>query len=261
MCGRYYRQSDKQRIAEVFHLSNLTDLPVELAPSYNIAPTTMQPVIVNDRDTEERALRVMRWGLIPVWGRDPKMLGLSTINAKAETLMEKPMWRTPFKKRRCLVPASGFFEWKRVDVERKQPYAFSLKGEGPFAFGGVWEHWKAQDGSLAWDTFSIITTTPNELTATVHDRMPVIVRPSDYDRWLDPDAEDQPPIELLRPYDADAMTAHPVDPRVGDVRNNEPSLCAAWECPPRRPRTPARCLAPGLRRYSDEGIPGRASGG
>ena len=232
MCGRYYRRSDKQRIAEAFRLGKLTDLPLEVAPSFNIAPTTMQPVIVADRDTGERTLRVMRWGLIPVWAKDPKALGLSTINAKAEILMDKPMWRTPFKRRRCLVVGDGFYEWKKLDAKTKQPYAFRLKDDAPLAFAGVWEHWKAPDGALEWDTFSILTTDPNDLTASVHNRMPVILKPSDYDRWLDTTETERPPVDLLRPYDAELMTAHPVDPRVGNVRNNEPTLCEAFECPP-----------------------------
>ncbi|MBB5060591.1 putative SOS response-associated peptidase YedK [Granulicella aggregans] len=300
MCGRYYRRSDKQRIAEAFRLGKLTDLPLEVAPSFNIAPTTMQAVIVADRDTGERTMRVMRWGLIPVWAKDPKAMGLSTINAKAEGLMDKPMWRTPFKKRRCLVPADGFYEWKKLDAKTKQPYAFQLKEDQPLAFGGVWEAWKEtpaavearvrrqiegiivrptvllertisidieeipmddvgairlriapnDDGenaivSLAereyrtvrrgaqWiETFSIVTTEPNELTASVHNRMPVMLKPSQYERWLDTTDQERPPVDLLRPYDAALMSAHVVDPRVGNVRINEPSLCQAFECPP-----------------------------
>jgi putative SOS response-associated peptidase YedK len=134
MCSRYFRQSDEQRIAVASHLGNLSDLPLEFAPSYNVAPTTMQPVIVPDRDTGERSLRVMRWGLIPVWAKDPKVLGLSTINAKAETLMEKPTCRTPFKKCRYLVPTDGYYEWKKLDAKTKQPYAFRIKDDGSFAF-------------------------------------------------------------------------------------------------------------------------------
>ena len=229
MCNRYFRDSDKQRLVEAFYLGDREDLPLEIAPSYNIAPTTMQPVIVPDRDTGERSLRIMRWGLIPVWAKDPKAMGLSTMNAKAETLMEKPMWRTPFKKCRCLVPADGFYEWKKMDAKTKQPYAFRLKDDGPFAFAGVWEHWKAPDGALEWDTYSIITTEPNEIAATVHNRMPVILKASDYGRWLDVGDTEHPPVDLLRPYDADKMTAYPVDPRVGNVRNNHPGLCEAYQ--------------------------------
>jgi putative SOS response-associated peptidase YedK len=237
MCGRYFRQSDKQRIAESFRLAETEESPLELAPSFNIAPTSMQPVIAADREGGGRVLRIMRWGLIPAWAKNPKALGLSTINAKAETLMEKPMWRTPFLRRRCLIPADGFYEWKKLDARTKQPYVFRLKTNQPFAFGGVWERWRRPEDGLALDTFSIITTDPNELTLPVHNRMPVILRPSDYDRWIgggsfgDPGAA-APPLDLLRPYDSDAMTSYAVDPRVGNVRNDEPGLCTEWKCPP-----------------------------
>jgi len=211
---------------------SLGEIALEVAPSYNVAPTTMQPVIVLDAEAGDRAIRIMRWGLIPSWVKDTKKLGLSTINAKAETLMEKPMWRTPFKKRRCLVPADLFYEWRKLDAKTKQPYGFGLKSGEPFAFAGVWEHWRAPDGALEMDTFSIVTTDPNSVTATVHNRMPVILKPGDYDRWLDTTDTERPPLDLLRPYDADLMTSHLVDPRVGNVRNNEPGLCEAFECPP-----------------------------
>jgi len=128
MCGRYYRKSDMQRIAEAFQLSDADEMPLEVAPSYNVAPTTMQPVIVSDRDTGKRALRVMRWGLIPYWTKDdPKNLGISAINAKGETLLEKPLWKQPFLKRRCLVPADGYYEWQKLDATHKQPFAFAMK--------------------------------------------------------------------------------------------------------------------------------------
>ena len=230
MCGRYYRRSDKQRIAEAFHLGTLDDIPLEAAPSYNIAPTTMQPVIRNNRDTGEREMIAMRWGMVPNFAKSlADFKGFSTINAKAETLLSKPLWRVPFYRRRCLIPADGFYEWKRLDEKKKQPYAFTLRSGEPFAFGGLWDAWKdpATEGWL--QSFSIITTDPNGLTATVHDRMPVIIEPSDYDRWLDRSDEDKPPTDLLRPYDADAMMSHPVSPLIGNVRNNEPTLCTPWD--------------------------------
>jgi putative SOS response-associated peptidase YedK len=224
MCGRYQRRSDKQRIAEAFDLGDIDGLYLELSPSYNIAPTTRQPVIVANRETGNRSLAIMRWGLIPFWCKDLKKLGLSTINAKAEGLMEKPMWKGPFTKRRCLVPADGFYEWKALDAKTKQPYMFSLRSGEMFAFAGVWEHWKAPTGE-GIDSYSIITTEPNELTATVHTRMPVILKTADYDRWLAPGDPQQPPIDLLRPYDAELMQAWPVHTDVGNVRNNRPDLC------------------------------------
>jgi putative SOS response-associated peptidase YedK len=235
MCGRYFRRSDKQRIAEAFHLGVLPDGFVLPPADYNVAPTTFQPVIRNHRDTGERELVTMRWGMVPSFAKSlAEFKGISTINAQAETLMNKTMWRVPFQRRRCLVPADGFYEWKALDAKTKQPYAFTMRSGEPFAFGGVWDAWKEPDGGWL-QSFAIITTDPNELTATVHNRMPVILKPSEYDRWLTRDEARRPPIDLLRPYEADRMMAHPVDPRIGNVRNNDRALCQAYECPPNSP--------------------------
>jgi putative SOS response-associated peptidase YedK len=232
MCGRYFRQSDKQRLAEAFHLGVLPDGFVLPQSDYNVAPTTFQPVIRADKETGQRELVTMRWGMVPYFAKSPAdFKGFSTINAKAETLTTKPMWRGPFKRRRCLVPADGFYEWKKLDATTKQPYAFTMLSGEPFAFAGVWDAWKEPDGGWL-QSFAIITTDPNELTATVHNRMPVILKLSDYDRWLTRDAPEHPPVDLLRPYDAGEMNAYPVDPRVGNARNNEPGLCEPYECPP-----------------------------
>ncbi len=226
MCGRYVRRSDKQRIAEYFRTGETVfDLP----PDYNVAPTTFQPVIRLSRSTGERKLAMMRWGLVPSWHKDPKHLGASAINAQAESLMEKSMWRRALQQRRCLVPADAFYEWQKLDAKNRQPYAFSMKNGDPFAFAGLWERWMAPDGKPL-DSFAIITTDPNEVAAKVHTRMPVIVEPKDYTRWLSVE-EERPPIDLLRPYDAAGMKAWKVDPRVGNVRNNEPGLCAEWQPP------------------------------
>ncbi len=221
MCGRYVRRSDKQRIEEFFRTRKSI---FELPPDYNVAPTSFQPVIRLDRDSGEREIAMMRWGLIPGWTKDPKQLGISTINAKAESLMAKPIWRKPFQKRRCLVPADSFYEWKKIDAKTKQPYAFGLRDDTSFAFAGLWERWLAPDKKPV-DTFAIITTDPNELAATVHNRMPVIIEPRDYTRWLTRADEEQPPIDLLRPYDPDAMKSWKVNTAVGNVRNNDASLC------------------------------------
>jgi putative SOS response-associated peptidase YedK len=232
MCGRYFRKSDKQRIAEAFHLGDVEDLPLESATSYNIAPTTMQPVIRNNRDTGEREMVAMRWGMVPHFAKSlADFKGFSTINAQAETLLSKAMWRVPFQRRRCLIPADGFYEWKKLDEKTKQPYAFGMRSGKPFAFAGIWDAWKDPATQDWLQSFSIITTEPNELTATVHNRMPVILEPTNYERWLDRADADKPPVDLLRPYQAEQMTAHPVDPGVGNVRNNEPSLCDLWDCP------------------------------
>jgi len=231
MCGRYYRRSDKQRLAEAFRLGKLPDDFI-LPPDFNVAPTTFQPVIVNSRETSDRELALMRWGLVPFFARTAaEFKGFSTINAKAETVTTNAMWRRPFERRRCLVPADGFYEWKTLDKKTKQPYAFAMRDGAPFAFAGLWDAWKEPDGGWL-RSFTIVTTGPNELTAKVHNRMPVILKPADYDRWLNRDESGRPPVALLRPFDAAAMQAHAVDPRVGNVKHNEPGLCEAFVCPP-----------------------------
>lgn len=231
MCGRYYRRSDKQRIAEAFRLGKLPDGFV-LPPDFNVAPTTFQPVIRANRDTGERELEMMQWGMVPYFAKSPsEFKGFSTINAKAESVATNPTWRTPFRRRRCIVPADGFYEWKAVKPKMKQPYAFTLSNGQPFAFAGLWDAWKEPGGGWLI-TYAIITTDANGLMAPIHNRMPVILKPADYDRWLSRDETERLPLDLLRPYDADQMEAHLVDPRVGNVKVNEPALCEPWACPP-----------------------------
>ena len=224
MCGRYYRRSDKQRIDEAFRLCELPEGFV-LPPDYNVAPTTFQPVIRQNRDTGERELVMMRWGLVPYFAKSQAdFKGFSTINAKAETVTSKAMWRDPFERRRCLVPADGFYEWMKLDAKTKKPYAFAMKDALPFAFAGLWDAWKDPATGEWLQTFSIVTTEPNELTAKVHNRMPVILHARDYDRWLDRGETERPPVDLLRPYEAEDMTATPCNPMVGNVRNNGPEM-------------------------------------
>ncbi|HEY1986727.1 MAG TPA: SOS response-associated peptidase [Terracidiphilus sp.] len=223
MCGRYYRRSDKQRIAEAYRLG---EIPFDLVLpdwDFNIAPTTFQPVIRDSRESRQRELVLMRWGLVPFFTKQlSDVKGISTINAKAEGIQKSPTWRTPFIKRRCLVPADGFYEWKRLDSKTRQPFAFQMVNHAPFAFAGLWDAWKAPDGSWL-QSFSIITTDANELMAKVHTRMPVILHPRDYDRWLDRE-NDQPPVDLLRPFEAEQMSAAPCNPQVGNVKNNGPDM-------------------------------------
>ncbi len=223
MCGRYYRRSDKQRIAEAYRLG---EIPFDLVLpdwDFNVAPTTFQPVIRNGKDSGARELVLMRWGMVPFFTRQlADVKGISTINAKAESVETSPTWRVPFKIRRCLVIADGFYEWKRLDQKTRQPFAFRMKDDAPFAFAGLWDAWKAPDGSWL-QSFSIITTDANELMAPVHTRMPVILHPRDYDRWLERES-DHPPIDLLRPYEAEMMASAPCSQKVSNVRNNGPEL-------------------------------------
>jgi putative SOS response-associated peptidase YedK len=222
MCGRYYRKSDKQKIAEAFHATRVDDFP--LPPwDYNVAPTTMQPVIRQSRDTGERELVQMRWGLIPFGVKPDAMKRLATVNAKAENVT-KGIWARPLKKHRCIIPASGFYEWKKLDAKNKQPFAFDLSNGTMMGIAGLWDAWKDPATGQWLQSYTIITTDPNELMAPVHNRMPVILHPGDFNRWLDREVTDQPPIDLLRPFPADEMEAFEVSKDVGNVKNNSPEL-------------------------------------
>lgn len=227
MCGRYGRRADKQRIAEWFqtHNTNVFDEST-FAPSFNVAPQSMQPVVRLDSESGSRELAIMRWGLVPFWSKDAK-IAYSTINAKAETITSSPLYREAMKRRRCLVPADWFYEWQKIDAKTKQPFAIGMKDNAPFAFAGLWETWKEKETGRTLETYTVITTDPNELMQPLHNRMPVILRPQDYSRWLEPGEPSRLPIDLLRPFDADAMKAWKVSARVGNVRNNDPECVEA----------------------------------
>jgi putative SOS response-associated peptidase YedK len=226
MCGRYGRRADKQRIAEWMQTHNTSVFDeTYFAPSYNVAPQTNQPIVRLDPETGERELTVMRWGLVPFWSKDGKA-AFNTINAKAETVATSPAFREAFKRRRCLVPADWFYEWKKLDEKSKQPYAIGLSDNAPFAFAGLWERWKDKATDRALDTYTIITTDPNELMQQIHTRMPVILAPKDYERWMAPAEPSHLPTDLLRPFPAEQMTSWKVSSAVGNVRNNNPDLIA-----------------------------------
>ena len=253
MCGRYQRRSDKQKIAEAFHLGNVDGLAVEFAPDYNAAPQSMQPVIVWDQAGGTRLLQMMFWRFLPPYVTDPKKFRLDTINAKGETLLDSNVWRYAFLHGRCLIPIDSFVEWRRVDPRTRLPWLFGMKDGEPFALAGVYLHWRSPDKKSSMDTFAIITTEPNELVVekTGHDRMPVIIRRQDYQRWLEPGGEQQPPVDLIRPFDSDKMKAWRVDRRVNNVKNNEPSLCEPIkeDTPPEKP---ARAEKPKRKPKTDE---------
>ncbi|HZC21793.1 MAG TPA: SOS response-associated peptidase [Candidatus Binatia bacterium] len=231
MCGRYGRRGDKQKIAEAFHARIDQENEYGVAPSYNIGPQTFQPVIRLNHDQMDRELTMMRWGLLPFWSKDAKV-PFNTINAKAESVATSPAYREPFKRRRCLIPAEWFYEWAKVDEKSKQPFAIGLKSGQMFALAGLWDKWtdKANGNSLA--TFTVVTTDPNELMQKIHTRMPVILKPSDYDRWLEPGDPNRLPVDLLRPYPTEEMIAWRVGKAVGNVRNDDHSLIKPLDASP-----------------------------
>jgi putative SOS response-associated peptidase YedK len=225
MCGRYGRRADKQRIAEWMQARNTNVFDeTYLAPSYNVAPTDFQPIVRLDHDGQ-RELTVMRWGLIPYWAKDSK-IRFSTINAKSETVSTSPTFREAMKRRRCLVPAEWFYEWQKTDAKAKQPYAIAMRDDSLFAFAGLWERWKDKAKDQVLETYTVLTTDPNELLEPIHNRMPVILAPKDYQRWLEPGEPTRLPVDLLRPYPANEMKAWKVSNAVGNVRNNVPELIA-----------------------------------
>lgn len=243
MCGRYFRKSDKQQIAERFHVGKVFEDP--LAADYNIAPTAFQPIIRLNRDSNEREMALLRWGLVPFFATSLKEFkGMTTFNARSESVATSATWREPFKRRRCLIPADGFYEWaeKTGDVRvgarpktqsksGKQPYAITLSDEdaGPMAFAGLWDAWKEpkkspQEVDRWLQSFAIVTTEANEVMSAIHTRMPVVLHPRDWEEWLDRDDSKPAPLHLLRPYDSDAIKVEPCNTAVGNVRNNGPEM-------------------------------------
>ena len=222
MCGRFTLTIDPATLQETFAEYAF---PAKFAPRYNIAPT--QPILAIPNDGANRA-DFFVWGLIPSWAKDPAM-GNRMINARAETLAEKPAFRGGFKYKRCLIVADGFYEWKAPDspgVKAKTPYYIQMEDRQPFAFAGLWDSWNSPDGS-AVRSCTIITTEPNELMAKLHNRMPVILNPSDYDAWLDPAPRAPDSLAaLLKPFPAVEMTAHPVSTLVNSPANDRPELVA-----------------------------------
>jgi putative SOS response-associated peptidase YedK len=222
MCGRVRLSDDFSEIKIAFRIPPEYPIPNTYAPSWNVAPTDNLPIVRYSDKVGHRTLDMMRWGLIPYWAKDIK-IGFSTINAMAETVDTKPVFREAFKRRRCLVPADNFYEWKKLGPKTKQPYAIGLEGGGLMALAGLWENWKSPADEWV-RSFTIITTTPNELCGELHNRMPVILPPDAWSTWIGEEpAEPDQLKSLLVPY-AGAMTCWPVSARVGNVKNNDASL-------------------------------------
>ena len=215
MCGRFTLEKSIGNLGSLFQVRGVAELPAR----YNIAPTQPIVAIRQAEAGEERELVLLRWGLIPGWAKEPAALPL-LINARAETAAAKPAFRAALRRRRCLVPADGFYEWQRKEG-RKQPYHMRRRDGAPFALAGLWERWEGPDGAI--DSCALLTTASNALMRPIHDRMPVILDPQSFDLWLDPRMQDVERVQsLLRPYPAEAMIAYPVSPMVNNARNDNP---------------------------------------
>lgn len=209
MCGRYTLTVPVDRLAEAF---DLDEVRADLSANFNVAPT--QEVATVLAESGNRRLETLRWGLVPSWADDPG-IGARMINARSETAPEKPSFRSAFKRRRCLIPADGFYEWKR-EPGGKQPFYIRMKDGSPFAFAGLWEEWRDE-----LRTCAILTTSPNGIMEDIHNRMPVILPAAHYEAWLDPEAEKEELASLLVPYEGDDLEAYPVSRFVNSPRNND----------------------------------------
>ncbi len=215
MCGRFTLRTPPAVLVEHFRLSSIPPL----GPRYNIAPT-QQVGVVRHAAPGQREFVWMRWGLVPRWAKD-LAIGSQMINARSETAATKPAFRDSFNRRRCLVAADGFYEWKKAG-RQKHPYLIRLQEARPFAFAGLWERWG--EGEDRVETCTILTTAANDLLRELHDRMPVILSPADYDRWLDPAGQAAQLTPLLDAYPADGLVVEPVNPRVNHVANDDPGV-------------------------------------
>lgn len=222
MCGRYTQTAKLDELIERFEFQ---DPGFELVPRYNLAPNQDAPVVGVRRETPgSRSLRLMRWGLVPYWARDPA-IGNRMINARCETLRQRPAFKHLVARNRCLVIADGFYEWFK-DGRTRTPMLFRCKGKQPFAFAGLWDRWRQPDGKPLY-SFTIITTAPNELVAQIHNRMPAMLRAEDEKRWLDRSLEDPDAVrQMLEPYPAAAMESYCVSRAVNSPFNDSPDCIA-----------------------------------
>jgi len=215
MCGRYFLSSPMDTLEIQF----AAEARAAFEPRFNLAPTAVVPVVL--ATPSGRIITLHRWGLVPSWAKDPA-LGARLANARAETAADKPSFRAPFRRSRCLIPADGFYEWQARPGAAKQPYAIRAADGTLLGFAGLWDRWEGPEGCL--DTCTILTTAANAAMAPIHDRMPVILAPADYAAWLDPAALPGGLKALLRPCPPGALRLHPVGPRVGNARNEGPGL-------------------------------------
>ena len=220
MCGRY---THKEKSAQLLELLKVIAVHLDTKPRYNVAPSQMVACVRNAPENGHREAVMLKWGLIPSWAKEPS-IGYKMINARAETVAEKPSFRKAFKRQRCLILADGFYEWKR-EGKAKQPYYIRLKDSRLFAFAGLWERWKdkTSEDNHPIESCTIITTTANELMASIHQRMPVILHEQDFDVWLDAHIQDSTILNaLLRPYEPEELETYPVSTLVNSPANNLP---------------------------------------
>lgn len=223
MCGRFTLNQSALVLTQAFHVQQVPDLE----PQYNTAPTQMVGAVLYDKECDKRQFQQLRWGLIPSWAKDAGM-GAKLINARAETVAEKPAFRAAFKRQRCLVVADGFYEWQQHEG-KKQPFYFRLQDGQPFGFAGLWEQWKSPEGEKI-ASCTILTTIANELLQPIHHRMPVILQQQDYDLWLNPQVQTPEPLQqLLHPYPSETMTAHAVSTIVNNPKHNSPECIMPLE--------------------------------
>jgi putative SOS response-associated peptidase YedK len=221
MCGRVIQSGGPLRYGIVEGLDGRDNRVHNYPPRWNAAPSQELLVIRRNHQTGEVSLDPLLWGLTPYWCQDPKG-GRKPINAKCETVDRLPMFRDAYRRRRCILPVDGFYEWKAIKGQTaKQPYAIAMKDGKPFGIGGLWENWKDPNSGEWIRTFAVITTDANELVAEIHDRMPLILAPGDYERWL---SDEPDPRDLLRPFPAEPMRMWPISTRVNKPENDEPSL-------------------------------------
>ncbi|MBI4964184.1 MAG: SOS response-associated peptidase [Desulfomonile tiedjei] len=217
MCGRFVLMTPGKSLAKLFGLEEEPDL----GPRYNIAPTQQVAIIRRGPETLRRRLSLVRWGLVPFWAKDIS-IGSRLINARAESLPDKAAFRLAFKKRRCLVPSDGFYEWEKGKAGQRRPYFITSADEEPFAFAGLWESWTSPEKEVI-ESCTILTTDSNELVLQVHDRMPVILDAKDYDIWLDPDNQEPDLLTpLFKPFPAEKMKSRPVNPKVNKASYDAP---------------------------------------
>ena len=220
MCGRFTLTASVDQLIDRFDIEFFLQ-EEEYNPSYNVAPSQSVLAVINDGARNKMGF--LRWGLIPPWAKDMS-IGYKMINARAETLIDKPSFQNAYKKKRCLIVADSFYEWKRIDSKTKIPMRIKLKSNELFSMAGLWENWKSPDGKSIYSC-SVITTSPNELVQDIHDRMPVILKPEDEKYWLDPSITDTTKLNpLLKPLDHALMEAYEVSPLVNSPKNNSIKL-------------------------------------